>query len=1002
MPRPAGHLSLITYHYWSLVAALLFLGACFFALAPAVRAQSYPPLVGVVADDTGNLTAAQVNDAAKALQALNVKPLAVFLKNGTADDVFAHQVATNYGLIDSSGLVDANLFAIVVGLNTRTIDILWGDNLNAVMADAPEGLGYGTRIRTQYMQPNLASGKYTDAFVQSFTQAARQISLFRNPPTPTPVPTPQPSVVTNVDTGALARAFLIGLGVIILIVLLVIFGPILWRSYKRSQEAAIRKRSLEEQLLQSRNVAADMITGLSFPEDPHEQLQYRFLALALADEHPDELAQITARYNETYRHVADALTNFTALNQAKYTTEQQMADAISGYQQVQANINVASTFLKEIADRSKEVEKQVASAPGEVDNAKKALAAVTNSLQRFTAAAPDLPTLDPSALTSQPDKLISDAQAALSATPPRHLAAYDSAASAGVLAAQISSVLTAITRVYTDLTGLRSHVADLRKQGYKLSEADGQLSAALDLLAQAIRELEKHGPSSKFSTTLKSASDSVAQARTSVDGVVEQHAANVTALAGLQRAGEQAKHYIEQGAEAFDKVDEYAEPSWQDIRGNGTEAQKAADHAQDLWAEASRLNDLTPESSQDFAKAAQLITEANASLNNVRELLTAIIERLKYLEESKRTAAAEVAAAQQAIESGQHFVAQYDPDITPNPADMLADAARQLAQAKAEVAKDKPDWIAAVKTARSANDLADKALADARSQEDAMQARRLKVQTGQQQAAASVSKAANFATVHRADLDTSLFSALTAAQSNLQAAQTEVTRLQTSGLEDVAMGQALDKVAQQFGAVQQTADSAFEKAQAQFNALEAVRKQAYNAVSTATYAVEQAGNYIGMHSSTVGAYARQYLEQARRTLPGWTDGIAQSALSSMIASANQASSLAQQALASAQQDVREREAEDEQRREEETQKQRDDLGNLLTGLAIGALMGGGGGRRHGGGGWGGGGGGGIHIGGGGGSSSGGFGGGGSSRGGFGGGGSSHGSWGGGGSSSGGW
>ncbi len=987
-----------------LAAILLLFGACFFALAPTIRAQSYPPLVGMVADDTGNLNAAQINDAAKALQALNVKPLAVFLKNGSTSSTFANQVAQNYGLADTSaGTVDPDLFAIVATLNPRQISLVWGDNLNAIMSDAPDGLGYGTRIRTQYMQPNLASGNYTDAFVQSFTQTATQISLFRNPPTPTPVPTPQPSVVTNVDTGALARAFLIGLGVIVVIVLLAIFGPMLWRSYKRSQEAAIRKRSLEEQLLQSRNVAADMITGLSFPEDPHEQLQYRFLTLALADERPDELAQITARYNETYRHVADALTSFTALNQAKYTTEQQMADAISGYQQVQANINVASNFLKEIADRSKEVEKQVASAPGEIDNAKKALAAVTNSLQQFTAAAPDLPTLDPSALTSQPDKLISDAQAALSATPPRHLAAYDSAASAGVLASQISSVLTAITRVYTDLTVLRAHLADLRKQGYKLSAADGQLSAVLDLLAQAIRELEKHGPSSKFATTLKSASDSIAQARTSVDSVVEQHTANETALAGLQRAGEQAKHYIEQGAQAFDKVDEYAEPSWEDIRGNGTEAQKAADHAQDLWAEASHLNALTTDSPQDFAKAAQLITEANASLNNVRELLTAIIERLKYLEESKRTAAAEIAAAQQAIESGQHFVAQYDPDITPNPADMLADAARQLAQAKAEVAKDKPDWIAAVKTARSANDLADKALADARSQEDAMQARRLKMQTGQQQAAASVSKAANFATVHRADLDTSLFSALTAAQSNLQVAQTEVTRLQTSGLEDVAMGQALEEVAQKFGAVQQTAEGAFEKAQAQFNALEAVRKQAYNAVSTATSAVEQAGNYIGMHSS-VGASARQYLEQARHALPGWTDGLAQPQLNSLATAANQASNLAQQALVSAQQDVRAQEAEDEQRREEEQQKQRDDLGNLLTGLAIGALMSGGR-RRGGGGGWGGGGGGGgggIRIGGGGGSSSGGFGGGGSSRGGFGGGGSSHGSWGGGGSSSGGW
>jgi chromosome segregation ATPase len=989
---------------------LLLLAACFFAFAPAISAQSYPPLVGVVADDTGNLTPTPINNAAQALQALNVKPLAVFLRTGSTSNTFANQVAANYGLADvSAGTVDPNLFAIVATLNPRQITILWGDNLNAVMLDPPDGLGYGTSIRTQYMQPNLASGNYTDAFVQSFTQAASRISLFRNPPTATPVPTPQPTVITNVDTGALGRALLIGLGVIILLVLIAIFGPILWRSYKRSQEASIRKRSLQEQLLQSRNVAADMITGLSFPEDPREQLQYRFLALALANERPDELARITARYNETYKHVADALTSFTALNQAKYTTEQQMADAISGYQQVQANINLASTFLKEIADRSKEVEQQVASAPKEIDDAKKALAAVTNSLQRFAAAAPDLPAPDPSVLLSQPARLISEAETALSATPPRHLAAYDSANSASSMAAQISSALAALSRVYTGIADLRSHVADLRKQGYKLPDANSDLSAVLDSLTNATGELGKHGPSAHFADLLNSANDGILYAREAVDAVVAQHAANETALAALERAGEQAKQYIEQGAEAFDKVDEYAEPSWQDIRGNGTEAQKAADHAQELWAEATRLNALTPGAPQDFARASTLITEANASLNTVRELLNAIFERLKNLEESKRTASAEIAAAQQAVESGQKFISQFDPDITPNPADMLADAARQLTRVKAAVAEDKPDWIAAVKSARAANDLADKALADARDQEAAMQARRLKVHTEQQQAAASISKAANFVKIHRADIDASLFKALDVAQTNLQAAEARTASLQTSGLEDVALGRALDDVAGQFSAVQQSAEAAFQQAQAQFNALDAVRKQAYSAVSTATYAVEQAGYYIGMHSS-VGASARQYLDLARRTLPGWSDGLAQPQLNALATAANQSANLAQQALASAQQDVRAQEAEEEQRRQAEQQQQGDALGNLLTGLAIGALMGGGGGggggRRHGGGGgwggWSGGGGGGGGFGGGGGSSHGGFGGGGSSRGGFGGGGSSRGSWGGGGSSSGGW
>jgi hypothetical protein len=563
------------------------------------------------------------------------------------------------------------------------------------------------------------------------------------------------------------------------------------------------------------------------------------------------------------------------------------------------------------------------------------------------------------------------------------------------------------------LAGLRAYLADLRdKQDYKLSGADAPLASILDHLSRATRELEKHGPTQQFAGALKSATDESTQARAAVDASVALHASNETALAGLQRAGEQAKQYIEQGAQAFDKVDEYAEASWDDIRGNGTEAQKAADHAQELWAEATSLNALTPDGPQDFEKASQLIAQANASLEDVRRLLNAILERLKNLEESKRTASAEITAAGQAIESGQTFIAQFDPDITPNPADMLTDAAKKLAEAKAEVAKDKPDWIAAVASARAANDLADKALADARSQEAAMQALRLKLQTDQQQAAASVSKAANFTTVHRADIDASLLSAVTGAQSSLQVAQTEAARLQSSGLEDLALARALDALAGRFTSVQQSAEEAFARAQAQFNALDAMRRQAYSVVAGATSAVEQATYYIQIHSE-VSQQARQYLTLARKTLPDWTDNLAQSELNGLVAAANQAAGLAQKALTQAQQEVRAREAEAEaQQREQEAQQQRDALGDLLTGVAIGALSGwgrSGGGSSSRGGGWGGwsggggGGGGGIHIGGGGGGSShGSFGGGGSSRGSFGGGGSSRGSWGGGGSSHGSW
>ena len=299
-------------------------------------------------------------------------------------DLFGHNAATNYGYM-KNGIVDPNLFAIVVTLSNRQLTIILGDGLNSVMADPPTGKGVGTEIRTQYVQPALAAGNYTQAFVDGFQQAAKEINLVRNPPTQTPVPTPAPSVITNVDTSGIGNALLWIVGVIILGIALLIIIPLVYRSYRRNQDAAARRRSLQEQLAQARTVAADMITNLDFPADPHDQIQYRFLALALERERPDQLAQITAQYNQTYNRVADALSRFNALNSSTPTADADITAAVTGYQYVQSEIKDAAAFLAHITDLGKQVEQQTASAPDEVDQAKKALAAATGSLQRLVA-----------------------------------------------------------------------------------------------------------------------------------------------------------------------------------------------------------------------------------------------------------------------------------------------------------------------------------------------------------------------------------------------------------------------------------------------------------------------------------------------------------------------------------------------------------------------------------------------------------------------------------------
>jgi hypothetical protein len=474
------------------------------------------------------------------------------------------------------------------------------------------------------------------------------------------------------------------------------------------------------------------------------------------------------------------------------------------------------------------------------------------------------------------------------------------------------------------------------------------------------------------------------------------HKENVAALNALQTAGEETKALIAHGAAAFDKVDEYAVSSWEDIRGNGTEAQRAADEAYRLWQEASKLNAVTPDSPQDFEGAREAIAAANEHLGRARVLVTAILDRLKNIEESRRVAEDEISAAEHDWRAGREFVSRYDPDITPKPAVLLKEAADLVAEAKREMAQRNPDWIKVVRLAREANDRADRALADARSQAEAMQARRSKARTLGQQAETSLSRATNFANIHRDDVTREVFPAIEVAERNLAEGRALASRGEMEAVQDVERARALDAAAAAFTQVIGMADAAYNQAFQQFQALETARKDAYAALQRADAAVRETASYIDENSSVLGQETHDMLEESINLLPKWAQSGNEATYKAITQRAREAENIAERAYNQAAGEV------SEHRERESAERMADIVGTIIA-IGAQAAMSSAGRRssRGGGGGWGGGG---IFGGGGGrgGSSGGGWGGGGSSGGGWGGGGSSGGSWGSGGSSGGGW
>jgi uncharacterized membrane protein YgcG len=103
----AAGLALVLVFLWGLLPAL-------------AAAQAIPRANGVVVDDTGTVDAAAVNEAARQLEALDVKTLAVVLRSGGGSSVveIGKQAARQEGLAQGD-VLDANLLAVVVLVNER-------------------------------------------------------------------------------------------------------------------------------------------------------------------------------------------------------------------------------------------------------------------------------------------------------------------------------------------------------------------------------------------------------------------------------------------------------------------------------------------------------------------------------------------------------------------------------------------------------------------------------------------------------------------------------------------------------------------------------------------------------------------------------------------------------------------------------------------------------------------------------------------------------------------
>jgi len=440
--------------------------------------------------------------------------------------------------------------------------------------------------------------------------------------------------------------------------------------------------------------------------------------------------------------------------------------------------------------------------------------------------------------------------------------ALSAAQAASEIGRRIATIGERFAAVRQGIVQGRNDAERLAAEGYYMEASGAALDATRAALSATAAALQSSGPDAA-AAHLAEAEAQLAEAQASGAALPGLRAENERRLAEVAERGEATAALIAEGRQVFDIVDEFAESTWDDIRGNGSEAQAAAGRAHEHWESARARNTM---GAQEFRAAKENLDAADAELAYVRKLIDAITQRLADLEQARSTAQATLAEAARSITAGWEFVRANDPDVGKAPEANLREAEGHLQTAQAEAAQAKPDWLRLAADATLADKLADDALVGARSEAEAMAKLRAQVGQTQQLATAEVKKIVNFVGVHEGDITAERRREIDQVQAAV--AQAFALLQQAERSEEERRRAALERAFAAYQALQPQAAQVYKNVFADVQRLEQLRARLNTELSQARNQLEEAELLLVQYGALAGALAgsaRKRLAAARRS-----------------------------------------------------------------------------------------------------------------------------------------
>jgi len=237
--------------------------------------------------------------------------------------------------------------------------------------------------------------------------------------------------------------------------------------------------------------------------------------------------------------------------------------------------------------------------------------------------------------------------------------------------------------------------------------------------------------------------------------VIGEQEKRIQALRDLEKTAPQALNSLDKAIAdlqarlpaiqaAMQTLSGYAPTGWASVKGNAEEADKRGAFAEDQIKKGKAALAQTPPNNRDAASASRAAQEAVAQAN---QLLDAVENQAKALDDARSKLNGELAAAQADVEAAKAAANAGPAD--PALAGQLATATTLLAQAQTQAQDAAPDPIAALKAAQNAHATADTVLSGQRQAAEQAARTRAAFASTRASAVSSIARADGFLSARR-------------------------------------------------------------------------------------------------------------------------------------------------------------------------------------------------------------------------------------------------------------